>query len=213
METVLPIFAITFLISFVASAQPGVINLSVIQTTLQRGLVAGFWLAAGGCVPELVYGGLVAYGSQWFSQMPGLQHTLKLIAIPALLLLGILALLRSRRPKSVLVTEADTQMIGRTSFVRGLTLAFLNPQLPLFWFFVLVYFSNYPWLRVTTLGQQLAFGFGASLGAFSVLMLYARLVYHRREKLSRYLQPHRFDLVMGCSFIGLALWRVAAWWL
>lgn len=212
METAFPIFVLTFLVSFVASAQPGIVNLSVIQATLRQGLLAGVWLAVGGCTPELVYGGLVAYGSQWFSQMPGLQHSLTLIAIPALLLLGVLALLRARCPKPVATESAGTHGMGKASFVRGLTLAFLNPQLPLFWFFVLMYYSNYPWLRVSGSMHQVAFAVGASLGALSVLLLYARLIHRRRETLSRYLQPQRFDLVMGCGLIGLALYRAADWW-
>ena len=73
-----------------------------------------------------------------------------------------------------------------------------------------MYYSNYPWLRITTTTQQLAFALGASLGAFTILNLYALFIHRRREKLSQYLQPQRFDLIMGCGLIGLALWRAVS---
>lgn len=211
MFSLLTIFGITFAVSFAASAQPGPVNLSVIQATLHRSRRDGFLLALGGCIPELVYGSLVAFGSQWFEKVPGLQHTLRVVAVPALLLLGVLALWRAFRAQN----KAPQEMAGvpvqrRSSFLRGLTIAFFNPQLPLFWFFVLLYYSNYPWLRITTTPQQLAFGLGAALGAFTVLNLYARFIHRRREKLSQLLKPQRFDLVMGCGLIGLALWRAVS---
>lgn len=210
MFSLLTLFGITFGISFVASAQPGPVNLSVIQATLHQSRRAGFWLALGGCIPELLYGGLVAYGSQWFDQVPGLQHTLRVVAIPALLLLGALALWRAYRAVPAPKKVAGVPVAGRPTFLRGLLTALLNPQLPLFWFFVLVYYSNYPWLRITSTAQQLVFAFAAATGAFTVLNLYVALIHRRREKLSQYLQPQRFDLIMGCGLIGLALWRAVS---
>ncbi len=211
MFSLLTLFGITFGISFAASAQPGPVNLSVIQATLHQSRRAGLWLALGGCIPELVYGGLVAFGSQWFDQVPGLQHTLRVVAVPALLLLGMLALWRAYRATPEVPKEvAGVPVAGRSSFLRGLLTAFLNPQLPLFWFFVLVYYSNYPWLRITTTAQQLTFAMGAALGAFTILNLYALFIHRRREKLSQYLQPQRFDLIMGCGLIGLGLWRAVS---
>ncbi len=209
----IPLFVTTFLLSFFASAQPGVTNLTVIRATLHQSRKAGFWTAVGGSLPELLYGGLIAFGSQWFAQAPEVQRILRIIAVPALLLLGILALLRARRAQQVVLENTPDSDAGRSSFFRGLMVALLNPQLPLFWFFVLMYYSNYPWLRVTTTGQQLGFALGACLGAFSMLSLYSWFIHRRREQLIRHLQPQRFDLIMGCGLIGLALWRAAAWWL
>jgi threonine/homoserine/homoserine lactone efflux protein len=205
------LFVITFFVSFFASAQPGVTNLTVIRATLHQSRRAGFWTAVGGCLPELLYGGLIAFGSQWFAQAPEVQRVLRIVAVPALLLLGILALLRARRTQQVVLEETPAPSGAcRSSFFRGLTVALLNPQLPLFWFFVLMYYGNYPWLRVTTAGQQLTFALGACLGAFSVLSLYSWLIDRRREQLIRHLQPQRFDLIMGYGLIGLALWRAVS---
>jgi len=205
------LFGITFAVSFIASAQPGPVNLSVIQATLHRSRRDGVLLALGGCLPELGYGSLVAFGSQWFGNVPGLQHTLRVVAVPALLLLGVLALWRAYRAQNQPPKEvAGLRVQRRSSLLRGLMIALFNPQLPLFWFFVLLYYSNYPWLRITTTAQQLTFGLGAALGAFMVLNLYALLIHRRREKLSQLLLPHRFDLIMGCGLIGLALWRAVS---
>lgn len=205
------LFVVTFVVSFIASAQPGVTNLTVIRATLHQSRKSGFWTALGGCLPELLYATAIAYGSQWFLQSPEVQRVLRIVAVPALLLLGILALVRSRRAQQVAVEAVQpVTTTTRKSFFQGLTVAFLNPQLPLFWFFVLMYYSNYPWLHIDTLGEQLAFGLGAAAGAFTILNLYVLFIHRRREKLSQYLQPHRFDLIMGCGLIGLALWRAVA---
>lgn len=207
----IPLFVVTFIVSFVASAQPGVTNLTVVRATLHQSRKSGFWTALGGCLPEMLYAGAVAYGSQWFLQSPDVQRILRIVAVPALLLLGILALVRSRRAQQVAVEAVQpVSTTTQKSFFQGLTVALLNPQLPLFWFFVLMYYSNYPWLQITTLAEQVAFALGAALGAFTILNLYVLFIHRRREKLSQYLQPHRFDLIMGCGLIGLALWRAVS---
>ena len=98
MLSILLIFCLTFGISFLGSVHPGPVNLSVVQATLRRGYRTGLWLAAGGCVPEIIYGLLAVQGVKLFEQLPGLFEALRIAVVPVLLGLGALTILRTYRP-------------------------------------------------------------------------------------------------------------------
>jgi len=211
MFSLLLIFSLTFLISFAGSVHPGPVNLSVVQATLRRGLSAGLRLAAGGCVPEIVYGLLAVQGVNLVEQVPGLFNALRIAIVPVLLGLGVLTIVRARRP-TMPKPERQTGTGGRDSFIRGLVLSLLNPQLLPFWMVILVSYHGHPGLRVSTLARQAAFVTGTSLGAFGILYLYAQLTHQHRTRIERYLHPERFDLVMGLGFVGMGLWQGLRLW-
>jgi threonine/homoserine/homoserine lactone efflux protein len=206
------IFMLTFGISFLGSVHPGPVNLSVVQATLRRGYRTGLWLAAGGCVPEILYGLLAVRGVKLFERWPGLFETLRVAVVPVLLGLGTWTLWRTYQPAPSRPAAPDDAG-GRYSFGRGLVLSLLNPQLLAFWVVILVWYHGYPVLRVDTAGRQVAFVAGTSLGAFGILYVYARLVQRHRARIDQYLHPERFDRVMGLGFIGLGLWQAANLWL
>ncbi|MBC7891252.1 MAG: LysE family transporter [Sphingobacteriaceae bacterium] len=211
MLSLLLIFSLTFLISFAGSVHPGPVNLSVVHATLRQGLSAGLRLAAGGCVPEIVYGLLAVQGVNLFERVPGLFNALRISIVPILLGLGVLTILRARRPTA---PKPDSEAVARSrnSFGRGLVLSLLNPQLLPFWMVILVSYHGYPMLRVSTLAHQAAFVTGTSLGAFGILYVYAQLTHRHRTRIERYLHPARFDLVMGLGFVGMALWQGLRLW-
>lgn len=211
MLSILSIFSLTFLISFLGSVHPGPVNLSVVQATLRRGFRTGLWLAAGGCVPEIVYGLLAVQGVKLFERLPGLFEALRIAVVPVLLGLGALTIVRSYRA-SAPEPKPEVNVRGRYSFGQGLVLSLLNPQLLPFWVVILVWYHGHPWLRVGTAAQQGAFVAGTSLGAFGILWVYARLVHRHRARIDRYLHAERFDRAMGWGFVGLALWQAANLW-
>ncbi len=202
------IFVLTFFISFAGSVHPGPVNVSVIQATLRRGLAAGLWLAVGGCVPEIIYGLLAVRGVRFFEEMPGVYRALQVAVVPVLALLGVFTL----RRRAAAPSEASPLPARRQAFWKGLTLSLLSPQLLPFWVLILVYYNEYPWLRVRTGLEQSAFVAGTSLGGFALLYAYARLAHRRRDAIARYLRPERFDLVMGWGFLGMAVWRGLSLW-
>lgn len=213
MLSFLAIFSLTFLISFLGSVHPGPVNLSVVQATVRRGYRTGLWLAAGGCVPEILYGLLAVQGVKLFERLPGLFGALRIAVVPVLLSLGVWTIVRSYRPgASTPKPEPEPGTGGHYSFGRGLILSLLNPQLLAFWVVILVWYHGHPWLRVGTVTQQVAFVAGTSLGAFGILWVYARLVHRYRTRIDRYLHAERFDRAMGWGFVGLALWQAANLW-
>jgi threonine/homoserine/homoserine lactone efflux protein len=211
MLSILLIFSLTFGISFLGSVHPGPVNLSVVQATLRRDYRTGLWLAAGGCVPEIIYGLLAVQGVKLFEQWPGLFGALRIAIVPVLLGLGVLTIVRSYWPGAS-QPEVNPDTGGHYSFGRGFVLSLLNPQLLAFWVVILVWYHGHPLLRVSTVGRQLAFVAGTSLGAFGILWVYAWLVRRHRARINRYLQAERFDRAMGWGFVGLALWQAANLW-
>lgn len=211
MLSVFLIFTLTLVVSFLGSVHPGPVNLSVVQATLRRGYRTGLWLAAGGCVPEILYGLLAVQGVRLFERWPGLLTGLKIAVVPVLLGLGGWTIWRTYRPD---FAEAKPQAGagGHYSFGRGFVLSLFNPQLLAFWVVILVWYHGYPWLRVDSVPRQAAFVAGTSLGAFGILYVYARLAHRYRARINRHLHPERFDRAMGLGLVGLALWQAANLW-
>ena len=211
MLSVFLVFSLTFVISFLGSVHPGPVNLSVVQATLRRGYRTGLWLAAGGCVPEILYGLLAVQGVRLFERWPGLFAGLKIAVVPVLLGLGLWTIWRTYHPDFG-EAKPKTSSDGQYSFGRGFVLSLLNPQLLAFWVVILVWYHGHPLLRVSSAARQVAFVAGTSLGAFGLLWVYARLADRNRARIDRYLHAERFDRVMGWGFVGLALWQAAQLW-
>ncbi len=69
MEKSIFILLTTAAISFVGSIQVGPVNLTVIQTVLQRRLKDGILVALGGCVPELFYAAAAVWAGMWLDRI------------------------------------------------------------------------------------------------------------------------------------------------
>lgn len=194
------IFLATAAISFVGSLQLGPVNLIVIQSVLKRNLQAGLWMALGGCLPEMIYSAAAVGAGMWLEQNPGVWKVLEWSAVPLLLVIGILIFFTPNR--SIKLEKEQKQSF---SFLKGLTLGLLNPQLFPYWLIMLVQFGMYKALRVQTRLEQIAFVLGTAVGALGLLMGAAYLTSHFRESLLERLESFNFNRFLGFLFILLAV--------
>ena len=202
------IFLITFFISFVGSIHPGPLNLSVIQTTLQKGFYPALLLAFGGVMPEIIYGYLAVEGVMIFEKYPVIFNTMQWAVIPILWFLGIQQIIASRKPKKNLNTSTLTQQTSSREISKGLLLSITNPQLLPYWIIILINYQNYNFLKIRELSDKIFFVLGTSVGAFALNYVYAYIAYKQKEKIFKFLKEGYFEQIIGWTFIIMGLFQL-----
>ncbi len=204
MEKSIFILLATAGISFVGSLQLGPVNLTVIQTVLQRRLTAGLLVALGGCLPELIYAAAAVWAGMWLEQHPYLWRILEWVSVPIFILIGVILLRMPKRQEGSI--KAGTTK--KSYLLKGFTLAVLNPQLFPYWLVILVQFQGYKQLNVQLPIEQLAFVTGAALGALGLLFGVAYLTSRYRDKLLEKLGKINLNQALGWVFLGIAFVQI-----
>lgn len=203
------IFLITFFISFVGSIHPGPLNLSVIQTSLQKGLFAALLLAFGGVIPEIIYGYLAVEGIMIFEKYPTVFQFMQWAVVPILWGLGIQQIIASRQSNQIIKnTKESNQTALKGASTRGFFLSLFNPQLLPFWIVILINYQNYEFLKIVNFSDKIFFILGTSLGAFALNYLYAYVAYRQRERIFKYLNQKYFEQIIGWTFMIMGLLQV-----
>jgi threonine/homoserine/homoserine lactone efflux protein len=195
------IFLITFFISFVGSIHPGPLNLSVIQTTLQKGFYPALLIAFGGVIPEIIYGYLAVEGVLIFEKYPVVFNVMQWAVVPILLGLGIQQIIASRKTKQ----EINYSKTTDSSSIKGFLLSLFNPQLLPYWIIILINYQNYNFLKISELSDKLFFVLGTSTGAFALNYVYAYIAHKQKERIFKYLNQSRFEQIIGWTFVLMGL--------
>jgi len=200
------VFLITFIISFVGSIYPGPLNLSVIQTTLQKGIYPALLLALGGVIPEIIYGYLAIEGVMLFEKYPVVFSVMNWAVVPILLGLGIQQILNSEKLKRCVKPSKiveGTALKGAST--RGFFLSLFNPQLLPYWIVILINYQNYNFLKISEFSDKLFFVLGTSTGAFTLSYVYAYLAFKQRERIFKHLNQSHFEQIIGWTFVVMGI--------
>ena len=197
------VFLITFFISFVGSIHPGPLNLSVIQTTLQKGFYSALLLAFGGVIPEIIYGYLAVEGVMLFEKYPEVFNVMTWTVVPILLGLGIQQIIHSRKPKQI----KKPLKIAEGTITKGFLLSITNPQLLPYWMVILVNYQNYNFMKINDLSDKLSFILGTSTGAFALNYVYACMAHRQRERIFNYINESHFEQITGWTFVLIGLFQ------
>lgn len=204
MSDLILLFFLTAGISFLGSVQLGPVNAMVLQTTLNKSLKAGLWVALGGVLPELFYATLAVGWSGILKANGTLFQYLQLAVVPVFAAIGVLTIIteyKSYEKKTKIVRLSE-----KSPFITGLTLGSLNPQLLPFWLTVLIYLNTH--FEINSLGSRLAFIIGTAVGAFAILALFAFATFRFRERLLRFFHRIPIGYVVGSIFIILAFFQL-----
>ena len=200
MSESLAILSLTALISFMGSIHPGPVNLAVVNATLSHNFKTGVWVAISGTLPEIIYT-LIALQSQGFlAKHQSVFQTLEVAIIPFFLVIGVYSFIKTpvQRNAAIRSTQPVEALKG---FLSGL----LNPQLLPFWVVFLIYLHSH--FSLDTFGAKFSFVFGAALGAFLILVLFAYLAERYQTTLYRFLHRYPMNKFIGLFFIGMSLYQ------
>ena len=199
------VFIISSLVSFVGSLQLGPVNLFVINTVLYSNKRAAMWVALGGSLPEFLYCGLAVYASVFLQQLAVFQLVFKFVFIAVLISIGLVFLFKKTNTVNVDKTIIYTKKKAIKYFLKGLSLASLNPQLLPFWLVVYVYFNSINFLKIKSELYNFSFILGAGCGAFMLLSFLIILVAKYKVSIIRYSNNKYYFKVLSIVFFIIAI--------
>lgn len=186
-------------LSLFGSLPPGLISLSVAQTSIARGWSAALALALGAAFAEYFQALAAVLLSDWFMQHPTAERWFHWAAMPVFFALGIY-LIFFAKPSGQSGKVAPGDVFRQ--FYKGLIISAFNLLAVPYWF---VYCA---WLRVEGwwiegTGAMLVFALGVSVGTMGALALYAwlgQLILRRSSDVAKH--ANRF---IGLIFIVLGM--------
>jgi threonine/homoserine/homoserine lactone efflux protein len=166
--SLLVLFFLALLISAVGTLPPGLITLTIVQTTVQEGKKAGMLNALGASIPEFIYAYIVLAGAETLRQNATLDYYIQLASVIIFLVLALWFWFSKQKE---LTSEPAVTAARRKFFLRGVAAGFFNFLIVPFWLFIIV------WLQAndfTVEGQPtiILFSLGAALGALLVFTVY-----------------------------------------
>lgn len=185
-------------LSLLGSLPPGLIGLTVSQTSLLQGFAAAMAVALGAAVAEFFQAWAAVLLSDWFLSHPSAELAFRWAAVAVFLVLGGYLVFFAQKPSE---SPQTLPVHRRNYFGKGLVISLFNMLALPYWF---VYCA---WLRVEGWWQEgvfptLIFSFGVSVGTLLAMLLYAWLgqwALRQSGQLARYTN----------LFIGLVLWFLA----
>lgn len=168
--SMLAIFFITLIISFVGSLPFGPINLVMIDTTLKNSLRAGFWFSFAAALVEMGQSLVALHGNSWLNSEVYHSPWIKILGFILFSILGLLFLFKKERE-----TNHNSYSSKKGFFVKGLVVALLNPQAIPFWIIILAYLQSTQFSTInaqSTTANIISFIVGASCGKLGALMLF-----------------------------------------
>lgn len=165
------LFFAGILLSLFGSLPPGLISLSVAQTSIYRGMLSAMIVASGAAAAEFFQAWAAVALSDWFLRHPAAAQGFQWATLPVFFFLGTyLFFFAPSAPASVRAVSAP----AAGQFAKGVLISAFNLLAVPYWF---VYCG---WLRMEGWWQEglfftLVFAAGVSIGTLSALWLYAWL--------------------------------------
>ena len=196
-------FAVAFVVSFIGSIPPGVLNLTVIQLGLDHKVRYAYRFAIAAALIEYPYAWAAIAFENILTRSPIIAGQLQLIASVILLVVGIYNLSISKQEST------STQRKGR-GFRKGLLLAIMNPMALPFWLAITAYLRGFGWFSLTSNLEIHFYLAGVSLGAFMLLIGMAHLAKFATQFFSK---SSLVKVIPGVVMIVLACYGVVSYFL
>ena len=204
MHTIIILLA-SALASFIGSLQLGPVNLFVIDTTLNKNKASAYCVAFGGMIPEFIYCTMAVYFGTFFTDNPTIFIAFKVLLIVILAVVGVVFFFKKHRSPTIESEQKKKTSSKIKYFLKGFTLAALNPQLLPYWLVVMVYFNSIKLLEFKSEFDQIAFIFGSGLGAMILLIFIIVTIKKFKIEILRYLNNKFYFKAIGMLFFAISL--------
>lgn len=176
----------------------GVINLTIVQIAVNKGLKAALQFVGIAIVAEYAHIWLAILLLQYLSSYPIINQYFEWAAIVFIFVMAIASLLRT--PTSISTENKNV------SLIKAISINFLNPFSIPFWVFFTTYALDTGWL-VANFSSQTYF-LAATIGALVTLSGFAFV----GEKLNAisFFQKLNIDKILGWVFLALAVWKLVS---
>jgi threonine/homoserine/homoserine lactone efflux protein len=182
-------------VSFLGSLPVGILNVSVVQISLQKGLKAALVFALACALIELGYSYIAVRMSGALVDFAVYKYPIQLFSITLFLIAGIYYV--RKKPS---VQEAQQRL---SPFSLGIVLSIVNVIAIPFWLVYTTVLSAYHWIDVDSAKEIAWFVTGISLGTLLGLMTFALLSQRINKRFS--LQSSLVNKLVGFILIGSSL--------
>jgi len=168
-------YLILGILTSVAGALPlGAVNIAVINTTIKENTRKAFRIALAAGIGEVLLALFALHCSMELTGFFENNRWIQLVIISIFLVIGIYFLVRKN--KKEMNTKAPKIKLGKSKFVTGFSLAFLNPPVIIYWI-VAISLTNKHLFELTLYTPIIAlflFFSGIYLGKIGTLYLYSQ---------------------------------------
>ncbi|WP_417885276.1 LysE family translocator [Zunongwangia sp.] len=164
----LKIFLIVYFAAFLGVLPPGLVNMTVAKTCLERGKKNGMYVAIGASLVILIQGFIAVLLAKYIFDHPFVQRIMLRAGLVIFIILGIYFFIQARNNKTEVKSSNKS---FNNNFYKGMLIAALN-VFPIPYFCAIAGAMNvgvgvsYNWLKITS------FALAASAGSFTSLYLY-----------------------------------------
>jgi L-lysine exporter family protein LysE/ArgO len=191
-------FALGFIASIIGALPFGLVNLSVVDSTLNKSERAAFLISAGATIIEIVFVLLAIFlGSRLADYMED-NLWIEFFILMVLLTAGISFLLRKR-------SGSKKKTIVLHDFLKGMLLNILSVQVLLYWFVAIAYLQTSNRI-VFTSECIIAFTVAVGLGKMLTLLFYRLMAKKIKSKSGAI--ARRINVIIGTIMVGLAVFQL-----
>ncbi|MBW1294609.1 LysE family transporter [Aquimarina litoralis] len=162
------------LISTIGALPLGAVNIAVINTTIKENTQKAFRIALAAGIAEVLLALFALHCSMELTGFFEKNQWIQMITIIAFLTIGLYFLIYKKDSRP---SKKQTKIkLGKSKFLTGFSLAFLNPPVILYWI-IAISLVNKHFFELslqTSLAALFLFFFGIYLGKISTLYLYSR---------------------------------------
>jgi len=190
-------FFIAIAVTIAGSLPLGPVNLSVVSITVNKSRKKAMEFSMSAAFVELVIAISAIYFGTYIEQFFTANSWIQILIFSAFISLGIYNLIRKANPK------LDTNNTFKVSeYVRGAFISLINPQVIIFWIFVLTFISQEFETMFTPINLTV-FLLGVFITKLVVLFYFSKLSYVLKDKLRS--SSSSINKIMGAVllFIGL----------
>jgi threonine/homoserine/homoserine lactone efflux protein len=162
-------FLLAFLVSYVGSIPPGMLNLTAIEITRTEKLQGGLLFALACGFIEFFQGFIALKFSDFLALNQQIECYIQVSVIPIFLILSIVYF-KQKPPKE----QEQKRAINKTAFYKGIILSLANPLAVIFWLVWGTYFSQQGWLILDNFHISI-FMLGVAVGTIATLLTYSLL--------------------------------------
>jgi len=195
-------FLVGLFFSYLGSIPPGMINISVLQLSMQNKKGAALSFTAAAVLVEFVYAAIAIQFQIYLSENTAITKHFQLITASVLILLGLFNLFKKKKQQMPL-KKGDK----RNAFKRGTLISLANPLSIPFWLAVTAYLQANKWINLSNLGFW-SYISGISTGTFLLLISIVFLAAKYSIILNNHFLVYR---VPGLLFIGMGGWSLYQW--
>ena len=178
----------------------GLVNVNVVYAALHQSKQHAKWMALGGVLPELLYSAIAIFGVELVRTNQKLFDVLQSAVIAILIGMGVFFLFQKQDPDAI--QEDKSQ---KRSFLKGLLLAMVNPQLITFWFgWLLIAYTFLDFDDYSLISPKLTFVLGTAVGAYIMLRILIYITVRNRDRILGWM---RFPInkVIGWILVAIGL--------